>query len=121
VRQRNEVHYGEVHFVKCIMSKPTVAMGKIAINSLPCVRPPAHPIVSFSPHWTLAAGVMDSPTKLTGDEVDSQKDRSVDGDSSWSSGAITPVVSTHLRVALTAMAQLPPEVPTLASELRSHH
>jgi hypothetical protein len=33
VRQRIEVHYDEVIFEECITSKPTVAMGKIAINS----------------------------------------------------------------------------------------
>jgi hypothetical protein len=33
VRQHIKVHYNEVLFEKCITSKPTVAMGKIAINS----------------------------------------------------------------------------------------
>jgi hypothetical protein len=34
VHQCIKVHYDEVLFEKCITSKPTVAMGKIAINSV---------------------------------------------------------------------------------------
>jgi hypothetical protein len=47
VCQYTEVHYGEVHFVECITAKPTVAMCKIAIDSV-IVGSRVGPVF----HWT---------------------------------------------------------------------
>jgi hypothetical protein len=48
MRQRNKVHYGEVHFMEYIALKPTVAMGKIAIDSRAegCSARPWDPLVT---------------------------------------------------------------------------